>query len=112
MILQSTPERQNLAWAFLQFLMEDENNLRFLQELGYLPVLNTLKDDPYFQDPARQPFIQALENAVLPQQYETADQVANQLLGVYQSAVVEEQLTPAQAVEQAAQGAREAIQAE
>jgi multiple sugar transport system substrate-binding protein len=112
MILQSTPERQNLAWAFLQFLMEDENNLRFLQELGYLPVLNTLKDDPYFQDPARQPFIQALESAVLPQQYEAADQVANQLLGVYQTAVVEEQLTPAQAVEQAAQGAREAIQAE
>jgi multiple sugar transport system substrate-binding protein len=109
MILQTTPERQNLAWAFLQFLMEDENNLLFLQELGYLPVLNSLKDDPYFQEPARQPFVQALEHAVLPEQFAAADQVANQLLGVYQSAVVEEDLTPDQAVEQSVQNASEAL---
>lgn len=110
MILRTTPERENLAWRFIQFLMEDENNLIFLQELGYLPVLTSLKEDPYFQDPARQPFIEALENAVLPQQFDAADRVANQLLGVYQSAVVEGTMTPEQAVEQAAQRAREELQ--
>jgi multiple sugar transport system substrate-binding protein len=110
MILRTTPEREQLTWTFIQFLMEDENNLVFLQELGYLPVLSSLKEDPYFQDPARQPFVQALENAVLPQQFEAADRVANQILGVYQSAVVEGTLTPEQAVEQAAQRAREELQ--
>jgi multiple sugar transport system substrate-binding protein len=110
MILRTTPEREQLTWTFIQFLMEDENNLVFLQELGYLPVLSSLKEDPYFQDPARQPFVQALENAVLPQQFDAADRVANQILGVYQSAVVEGTLTPEQAVEQAAQRAREELQ--
>jgi multiple sugar transport system substrate-binding protein len=110
MILKTTPERQNLTWSFLQFLMEDENNMVFLQELGYLPVLTSLKDDPYFQDPARQPFVQALDNAVLPQQFDAADRVANQLLGVYQTAVVQDELTPEQAVEQAVQQAREELQ--
>lgn len=112
MILRTTPERQNLTWSFVQFLMEDENNLIFLQELGYLPVLTSLKEDPYFQDPARQPFVEALENAVLPQQFEAADRVANQLLGVYQTAVVQDELTPEQAAEQAVQQARDALQAQ
>ena len=112
MILQTTPERQTLTWNFIQFLMQDENNLLFLQELGYLPVLNSLKEDAYFQDPARQPFVQALENAVLPQQFDAADRVALQVQAVYQSAVVQGELTPEQAVEQAAQLAREALAAQ
>jgi ABC-type glycerol-3-phosphate transport system substrate-binding protein len=112
MILQTTPERQALTWNFIQFLMQDENNLLFLQELGYLPVLNSLKEDAYFQDPARQPFVQALENAVLPQQFDAADRVAIQVQAVYQSAVVQGELTPEQAVEQAAQLAREALAAQ
>jgi multiple sugar transport system substrate-binding protein len=112
MILKTTPERQLLTWSFVQFLMEDENNLIFLQELGYLPVLTSLKDDPYFQDPARLPFVQALEHAVLPQQFDAADRVANQLLGTYQATVVEGELTPDQAVEQAVQESREVLQAQ
>ena len=53
-----------------------------------------------------------LENAVLPQQFDAADQVANQLLGVYQQTAVEEQLTPEEAVAAAAQQAREALSAQ
>lgn len=109
MILRTNPEREQLTWDFVQFLMEDENNLVFLQELGYLPTLTSLKTDPYFQEPARLPFVQMLENAVLPQQFDAADKVANQLLGVYQQTAVEEQLTPEQAVETAAQQARETL---
>jgi multiple sugar transport system substrate-binding protein len=106
MILKTTPERQNLAWQFIQFLMEEENNLTFIKELGYLPTLTALKDDPYFQEPARQPFVQALENARLPEQIGTADDVAVELLGVYQEAVVEGALEPTQAVDEAAQRAQ------
>lgn len=109
MILKTTPERQNLTWDFIQFLMQDANNLVFLKELGYLPVVTSLKNDAYFKDPARQPFVQALEHAVLPQQFDAADKVAVQVQAVYQNAVVQAKLTPAQAVQQAAQKARDAL---
>ena len=110
MILQTDPERQNRAWDFIQFLMEDENNLTFIEELGYLPVITTLKDDPYFQDPARLPFVEALQNAVLPEQTGVADDVANEILGVYQQVAVEKSITPEQAVEEAVTRARGKIQ--
>jgi multiple sugar transport system substrate-binding protein len=110
MILQTTPERQNAAWEFVQFLMEEENNLVFLQELGYLPILTSLLDDPYFQEPARQPFMEILETAVLPQQFDSAEEVANQILGVYQRVAVEGSLPPEQGVQEAAQQARSVLQ--
>ena len=110
MILKTTPDRQNAAWEFVKFLMQEENNLVFLQELGYLPILSSLLDDPYFQEPARQPFVQILETAVLPQQFAAADDVANQILGVYQKTVVEASLTPDQAVQEAATQARSVLQ--
>jgi len=110
MILQTTPERQNLAWDFVKFLMEDENNLTFIQELGYLPVVTSLKEDAYFQDPARQPFVEALENAVLPEQTGTAEDVANEILGVYQLVAVEKSITPEEAVQEAATRAQGKIE--
>jgi len=110
MIMQTTPERQQNAWDFVNFLMQDETNLVFLQELGYLPTLTGLKGDAYFSDPARQPFVDALQNAVLPEQFEAADKVANAVQGVYQQAAVEGSLQPDEAVTQAAEEARTALQ--
>ncbi len=109
MILKTSPEREERAWSFIQFLMEEENNLQFIQELGYLPTLTSLKDNPYFQEPARRPFVEALENGVLPQQFAAADPVANALLGVYHETVVEGQHSPEEAAEAAAERAREAL---
>lgn len=109
-IMQTTPERQARAWDFLQFLMEEENNRQFITELGYLPTLLTLREDPYFQEPARQVFIEVLENGLLPQQFSTAETVANEVQAVYQQTVVEGELTPEEAVEQAAEQARAALQ--
>jgi len=109
MIMKTTPERQQNAWNFIKFLMQDENNLQFLKELGYLPILDSLKSDPYFQEPARKPFVDILQHAVMPEQYEAADKVANEILGVYQEAVVQGSLSPEEAVTQAAQKAREAL---
>jgi len=107
--MKTTPERQQNAWNFVKFLMKDENNLQFLKELGYLPILGSLKTDAYFQDPARKPFVDILEHAVLPEQYEAADKVANAILGVYQEAAVKGSLSPQDAVTQAAQKARDAL---
>lgn len=111
MIMQTNPTRQADAWKFVQFMMQDDNNLQFLEELGYLPILSSLKDNAYFKDPARQPFVQALQTAVVPEQYEAADKVALAIQGVYQDAVVKGSITPDQAVTQAAQKARDALKA-
>lgn len=109
MIMKTTPEREALAWEFVKFLMEDENNLQFIQELGYLPAISALQGDPYFAEPARQPFVDLLENAVYPQPLANFDAAANAVLAVYQQAVVEDALSGEQAAEQAAEQARAAI---
>lgn len=109
MIMKTTPERQARAWEFAKFLMQDENNLVFLKELGYLPTLTGLKSDAYFTDPARKPFVDALKTAVFPQIFSSAEDAANGVLGVYQKAVVQGQETPDQAVKEAADMARQAI---
>lgn len=109
MILKTTPEREARAWDFLQFMMQDENNLKFLTELGYLPLLTSLQSDPYFQDEARKPFVDALANGVLPEQFATADQAAAALQGIYQQAVVDGSVPLADAVTDAAAAAREAL---
>lgn len=109
MILKTTPEREARAWDFLQFMMQDENNLKFLTELGYLPLLTALQSDPYFQDETRKPFVDALANGVLPEQFATADQAASALQGIYQQAVVDGSVPLADAVTDAAAAAREAL---
>ena len=111
MIMKTTPERQQNAWNFVKYLMQDPNNLQFLEELGYLPILGSLKSDAYFQDPARKPFVEILQNAIMPEQYEAADKVANAILGVYQAAAVQGSLSPQDAVTEAALKARDALAA-
>jgi multiple sugar transport system substrate-binding protein len=109
MILKTTPEREARAWDFLNFVMEDENNYQFITELGYLPVLLSLKDDPYFQDPVRLPFVQLLEHGYVPEQFATADLAASALQGVYGQVVVEGTVPLDEAVTDAADAARTAI---
>ncbi len=112
MILKTEPECEARAWDFLNFIMQDENNLLFLKNLGYLPVLTSLKTDPYFQEPARLPFVQMLENGYVPEQFATADRVGAALQGVYSQVVVEGSVPLEDAVATAAEKAREALQAE
>jgi multiple sugar transport system substrate-binding protein len=111
-ILKTDPEHEARAWDFLQFIMQDENNMQFLQDLGYLPVLTSLKADPYFQEPARLPFIQMLEHGYVPEQFATADRVAAALQGVYSQVVVEESVPLEDAVTTAADAARAALESE
>ena len=112
MILKTAPDREARAWDFLNFLMQDENNYQFITELGYLPVLLSLKDDPYFQDPARLPFVQLLEHGYVPEQFATADLAASALQGVYGQVVVEGTVPLDDAVSAAADAARAAIKGE
>jgi multiple sugar transport system substrate-binding protein len=109
-IMRTTPEREALAWNFIQFLMEDENNLTFIKKLGYLPVLSSLKDDPYFQEPGRAPFVAALENAVLPEMTANAETVANAVETAYQQVAVAGELSPEEGVETAVTQANAALE--
>ncbi len=109
LVMKTTPEREARAWHFLQFLMEDENNYQFITELGYLPVLLSLQDDEFFQDPARLPFVELLENGYVPEQFANADRAAVALQGVYQEVVVEGSIPLEDAVEAAAEAARAAV---
>jgi multiple sugar transport system substrate-binding protein len=109
LIMKTTPEREARAWHFLQFLMEDENNYQFITELGYLPVLLSLQDDEFFQDPTRLPFVELLENGYVPEQFANADRAAVALQGVYQEVVVEGSIPLEDAVEAAAEAARAAV---
>ncbi len=110
-IMKTQPERQARAWDFLQFLMTEENNKQFITELGYLPVLTALKSDPYFAEPARQPFVKLLENGFLPQQTAAAELVANDVQSMIQKAVVEGAMTAEEAVTEAAAKARATLAA-
>jgi len=112
LIMKTTPEREARSWHFLQFLMEDENNYQFITELGYLPVLLSLQDDPFFQDPARLPFVELLENGYVPEQFANADKAAVALQGVYQEVVINGTIPLEDAVSAAAEAARAAIRAE
>lgn len=109
MIMKTTPDRQNRAWEFVKFLMQNENNLQFIKELGYLPTLTSLKNDSYFTDPVRKPFIDQLKNAIFPQSFSSAEDVANSILGVYQQVVVQGSLPVEQGVTMAADKSRQVI---
>lgn len=111
-IMKTTPQREQLAWDYVQFLSQNDNMLQFDKELGYLPVSKTLAGDPYFQDPARKPFVDELQHAVLPEQFAAADKAANALLGVYQKVVVQGSEQPDQGVQDAATQARNALKAQ
>lgn len=111
-ILKTTPEREALAWSFIQFLMEDQNNLQFIKELGYLPVLSSLMEDPYFQETARAPFVAALETAVLPEMTGSAETVANAVETIYQEVAVAGTMTPEEGVQAAAEQANAALESE
>jgi multiple sugar transport system substrate-binding protein len=106
MIMKTTPERQALAWEFVKFLMEEQNNLQFIKELGYLPAITSLQSDPYFSEPTRKPFVDMLANAVYPQALANFDTAANAVLSTYQATVVEGKNAPPEAVTLAAEKAR------
>ncbi len=109
MVLETTPDREARAWDFIQFLSQDENNLTFIKELGYLPVLTSLKEDEYFQEDARRPFVDLLENGILPEQFAAAERAAVQVQAIYQAVVVEGTISIEEAVSTAVEQAREAL---
>lgn len=109
MIFKSNKERELAAWKFINFLMEPDINLEACKELGYLPSLKELKDDPYFKLPENAPFVAQLAHAIPNEPVAALDEVSNVLLSAYADCVVKRQITPTEAVERAAKQAREIL---
>ncbi|MBW6396134.1 extracellular solute-binding protein [Thermus sp. SYSU G05001] len=109
LLLKTTPERQQMGWEFIRFLMEKDNNLYFLKSLGYLPTLKSLQNDPYFQTENRKPFVEILQNAVVPDMTNAAEEVNNAVLSVYPLVVIQKKLTPEEGVKEAVKRAMAAL---
>lgn len=89
--------------------MRDENNYQFITELGYLPVLKSLQDDPFFQTPDKKVFVELLENSLVPEQFANADRAAVALQAIYQEVVVKGSIPLEESVKAAAEAARRAV---
>ncbi|HEY8348008.1 MAG TPA: extracellular solute-binding protein [Symbiobacteriaceae bacterium] len=109
MLFKTTPEREAIGWAFIQELMEKENNLKALKALGQLPTLKELMDDPWFQTPGNQEFVEQAKHALMNEPFAALDEVSNELLRVYGEVVIKGTMTPEQGVAEAAKKAREIL---
>jgi multiple sugar transport system substrate-binding protein len=111
MVFKSNPDQEKLALELVKFLMRDEYNLLACKELGQLPTLKSLAADPYFQLPENKPFVEQLQHTIEMEPLAVLDEIANEILKAISLVVIAEELTPEEAVKQAAANAREILKA-
>nr|AYQ75768.1 extracellular solute-binding protein [Cohnella candidum] len=109
MIFKSNPEREELAFDFIKFMMDDKVNLESLKALAQLPTLKSLTGDPFFQTPDVKPFVDQLANVIPNETVPELDDVSNILLGEYTRAVLKGEISPEDAVKNAAEAARQKL---
>lgn len=109
MVFKSQPEREQLAFEFIKFMMEDDVNLESLKVLEQLPTLTSLVDDEYFQADDIKPFVDQLENTVINEAVAEVDDISNILLQNYIKSVIQNEMTVEEAVEDAASEARKIL---
>ncbi|SON53225.1 extracellular solute-binding protein [Vibrio tapetis] len=106
MIFKSNSEQEFLSWKFVQLLMDDEINHKANVTLGQLPALTALKERPYYQSAEAKPFVDQLTNTVMSEPFSQSADMANIILQQYSKVVLKHELTPKQAVSEAAEQAR------
>jgi len=109
MIFKTTPMEEAISWEFVKFLMRDDYNLEACKDLGQLPTLTALKDDPYFMLPENKPFVDQLSFAVPNEPVAEVDQISNILLQVYSEVVIDQSLSPEDAVEKISEEAKKIL---
>lgn len=110
MIFKSKPERERMAWEFIKFMMEDEINLEALKKLEQLPTLKSLVNNEYFKAQDIQPFVKQLDHSIPNEAVAEVDDVSNVLLQNYVKTVIKKEISPEEAVKNAAKEAREILQ--
>ena len=109
MIFKNSVEKEQLSWAFLQLMMEEEFNHKANMALGQLPTLSALKERPYYNTPEAKPFVEQLPNAKLNEPFALTSDMASIILEQYSKAVVKQDLSPEEAVEAATKQAEQLI---
>ncbi len=109
MIFKSNPEKEAAAWELVKFMMKDDKNLQACKQLGQLPTLTSLQDDPYFQMPENKPFLDQLKSALPNEGFAESDQVQNAILQTYGEIVLQKKLSPEEGVKKAAEKSKEAF---
>lgn len=109
MIFKSNPEQEKLAWEFVKFMMRDDINLQSLKDLAQLPTLKSLEGDEYFQRPEIKPFVDQLQHTVPNESVAELDDVSNVLLQNYVKTVIKDEMTPEEAVNDAAKQSRDLL---
>ncbi|MGF1688479.1 extracellular solute-binding protein [Photobacterium japonica] len=107
MIFKSTEQQEQLSWAFVQLLMEDDLNHKANMALGQLPALKALAERPYYQSVEAKPFVEQLTHTVMSEPFAQSSDVANIVLQQYSKVVLKKEITAEQAVEQAGNMARD-----
>ena len=90
--------------------MRDDYNLQACKYLGQLPTLKVLKNDPFFKLPDSKPFVDQLVNTIPNEPIAEVDDIANIILQTYSKVVIEQSMTPEEAVTQIAEESRKALQ--
>ncbi|MCT8137580.1 extracellular solute-binding protein [Anaerobacillus sp. CMMVII] len=109
MVFRSNPEREQLAFELIKFMMEDEINLESLKALEQLPTLSSLVEDEYFKAEDIQPFVQQLQHTIPNEAVAELDDISNLLLQNYIKSIIQKEISVQQAVENAAAEARDIL---
>ncbi len=112
MVFRSNPEREQLAFELIKFMMEDDINLEGLKALKQLPTLTSLEDDEYFQADDIQPFVEQLQHTIPNEAVAEVDDISNLLLQNYIKSIIQNEMTVEEAVENAAIEARKILDGE
>ncbi len=106
MIFKNSIEVEQLSWAFVQLLMDNELNHKANVALGQLPVLTELFERPYYQSNEAKPFVDQLPYTIMSEPFSQSSDVANILLQHYSRVVLKNEITAEMAVESASEQAK------
>ncbi|MCF4172266.1 extracellular solute-binding protein [Vibrio sp. La 4.2.2] len=106
MIFKNSIEIEQLSWAFVQLLMDNELNHKANVALGQLPVLTELFDRPYYQSNEAKPFVDQLPYTIMSEPFSQSSDVANILLQQYSRVVLKKEITAEMAVNSASEQAK------
>ncbi|RJX71958.1 extracellular solute-binding protein [Vibrio sinensis] len=107
MIFKDEKREEELSWAFVQLLMDDELNHKANMTLGQLPALKSLKNRAYYQSNEAKPFVEQLPYTIMSEPFSQSSDVANIILQQYSKVVLKKEITAEQAVEAASQQAKD-----
>ncbi|SMC22872.1 carbohydrate ABC transporter substrate-binding protein, CUT1 family [Clostridium acidisoli DSM 12555] len=83
MMFKTDTKRQDLAWNFVKYIMEEQENLKACKKLKELPVLSKLEKNDYFKTTENKKYMEQLKNAIPIEPYPSIEKVTANLQQAY-----------------------------